>query len=417
MSAPAVEARTATLPELAERGAGMAPPPAAGHDVWRCAATGVYVVESYALVVEAAARTEEFSSRYSLSLLDPGYPAAEVEAIYRAGGCLWARTLNANDSPDHRRFRALVERIFTARKVDAIEPYVRETSAALLRAWPEGEIVDAMAAYALPLPTRVIARELGVAQSDSPRFRAWSDAAVGTLSLASTREDHLAAARAGVEFQAYFGARLDDATLRPAGSLLELVATATADAGAPPFTRAERLSLLHTLMIAGHETTAATLGEMLRRLALDATVWPELRASEAVQRRYVEEMLRLAAPAQGLFRVTTRAVVLGGVEIPARSLVSLRFAVANRDAARFEAPDDVRLDRPAVPAHLAFGTGIHHCIGAALARRELLVALQDVLAAFEALELAVPDATLRRTRSVTTRGLLALPLRARRAET
>jgi cytochrome P450 len=110
-------------------------------------------------------------------------------------------------------------------------------------------------------------------------------------------------------------------------------------------------------------------------------------------------------------------VTLGGMAIPARSLVSLRFGTANREAERFPDPDRVRLDRPAVPAHLTFGAGIHHCIGAALARRELLVALQDVLGTFASLELAVEASALRYGRSVTTRGLLALPLRARRLET
>jgi cytochrome P450 len=95
-------------------------------------------------------------------------------------------------------------------------------------------------------------------------------------------------------------------------------------------------------------------------------------------------------------------------------VLSLRFAAANRDADCFAAPEEVRFDRPPVPAHLAFGGGIHHCIGAALARRELLVALGDLLATFDTLELAVPAERLRYTRSVTTRGLVELPLRARR---
>ncbi|MCZ8132763.1 MAG: cytochrome P450 [Steroidobacteraceae bacterium] len=417
-AAPAAGCPVATFRALAERNGAPDARPDSGRPIWRCPESGVWVVESYALIVDAVNRPAEFSNKYSLSLLDADFPAAEVERIYREGGCLWARTLSANDPPDHRRFRALVERIFSGAKVAAIEPFVRETSRDLLAAWPDGADFEAMAGYAVPLPTRVIARELGVAPEDGPRFNRWSDAAVGTLSLNSTRDSHLEAARAGVEFQAYFGARLDDPRLRPTGSLIDLVARAATDADPEqglPITRAEQLGLLHTLMIAGHETTAATLGEMLRRLATAPATWDALRASEAVQKRYVEEMLRLAAPAQGLWRVTTREVELGGQVLPKRSVVSLRFAAANREAPRFPDPEAVRLDRPAVPAHLTFGAGIHHCIGAGLARRELLVALQDLLASFHALELAVPESALRYTRSVTTRGLVALPLRARRA--
>ena len=407
-----------TFRALAERNGRADARPGTGRAIWRCPETGVWVVESYALIMDAVGRPAEFSNKYSLSLLDPGFPAAEVEKIYREGGCLWARTLSANDPPDHRRFRALVERIFSGAKVNAIEPFVRETSRELLAGWPDGAEFDAMAGYAVPLPTRVIARELGVAREDGHRFNRWSDAAVGTLSLNSTRDSHLEAARAGVEFQAYFGARLDDPGLRPPGSLIDLVARTAqepdAEQGAA-ITRAEQLGLLHTLMIAGHETTAATLGEMLRRLASEPATWDALRESDGARRRYVEETLRLAAPAQGLWRITTREVELRGETIPKRSVVSLRFAAANREDARFPDPEAVRLDRPAVPAHLTFGAGIHHCIGASLARRELLVALQELVTTFRSLELAVPEAALRYTRSVTTRGLVALPLRARRA--
>ena len=107
----ACPARALTTLAAAARGSDT---PATGQALWRCPQTGVWVVESYALVTEALARPEDFSNKYSLSVLDPGYPAAEVEAIYRAGTCLWARTLSANDPPDHRRFRALVERVFSA---------------------------------------------------------------------------------------------------------------------------------------------------------------------------------------------------------------------------------------------------------------------------------------------------------------
>lgn len=400
-----------TLPELAHAPRPPGGDPRTGRALWRCPETGAYVVESHALVAEALARPEDFSNRYSLSLLDPGYPAAEVEAIYREGGCLWARTLSANDPPEHRRFRALVERVFSPAKVAAIEPYIRETGARLLADWPAGDTVDAMAAYAVPLPTTVIARELGVAAGDAARFKAWSDAAVATLSLNATREAHLHAARAGVEFQRYFAPLLADATRRPAGSLIDLVANAAREAGAG-FTLAEQLSLLHTLMIAGHETTTATLGELCLRLAQAPQAWGSLRAAESERRRWVEEVLRLAAPAQGLFRVARRDTTLGGVAIPARALLSLRFAAANRDPAAFVDADAIRLDRPSVPAHYTFGGGLHFCIGAGLARRELAVALEQLLARFERLDLAVEPAALRWSASVTTRGLLALPLRA-----
>ena len=341
--------------------------------------------------------------------------ASEVEAIYRGGGCLWARTLASNDPPDHRRFRSLVERIFTSAKVSAIESAVRALAGELLDSWPEGIAFDGISCFASPLPLRIIARELGVPEEDAGNFKRWSDAALATLSLHATADDHLGWARSGVEFQQYFGRLLDNPELQPEGSLLQLVA---AQARRPEFafSRAEQLSLLHTLMIAGHETATATLGEMLLVLAREPRWLAEMREGVQLHRRFIEEILRLAAPAQGLFRIAARDTNLGGLSIPARSVLSLRFAAANRDPGRFPEPATIRLDRPAVPPHLAFGAGIHFCIGAPLARRELLVALEQLADRFERIELAVPQESLRYTQSVTTRGLLALPIVVTRRE-
>jgi cytochrome P450 len=155
---------------------------------------------------------------------------------------------------------------------------------------------------------------------------------------------------------------------------------------------------------------------MLLVLAREPRWLAAMREEVPLRRRFIEEILRLAAPAQGLFRIARRDTSLGGVQIPARSVLSLRFAAANRDPGRFPEPEKIRLDRPTVPPHLAFGAGIHFCIGAPLARRELLVALEQLVEKFESIELAVPPDSLQYTQSVTTRGLLALPIVVARRE-
>jgi cytochrome P450 len=148
---------------------------------------------------------------------------------------------------------------------------------------------------------------------------------------------------------------------------------------------------------------------MLLLLAQQPGLAPRLRAEPALQKRFIEETLRLRAPVQGLFRITTRDREFGGVRLPARTRVCLRLGAANRDPARYPAGDTPRLDEPAAP-HLAFGAGIHHCIGAPLARRELGIALAALLARFGRFEQPVGAPPPAWSRSVMTRGLLSLPL-------
>lgn len=381
------------------------------REPWRCARTGIWVIESHSLVTDALARPGDFSSKVSLAALDAEFPAAEVEAIYRAGGYPPARTLQTNDPPAHRRFRALVERVFTPSRVEGTVPDIDAACTELLERWPADVPFEAMAGFAVPLPLRVISTQLGVPAEDFRLFKRWSDAAIQAIGLGATHDQQLEAARCGVEFQHYFAALLAEPARRPEGSLIDRVAQAAAQPDST-LTLPEQLSLLHTLMIAGHETTTSTLGSLLRMLAEQPGLAAAAHADPKLQKRLVEEALRLQAPVQGLFRITTRALQFGGVELPARSMVCLRLGAANRDPARFASGGTPDLAGPSA-AHLSFGAGIHHCIGAPLARRELGIALAALLARFTRFELAPGAGPLQYSVSVMTRALLALPLIAR----
>ena len=379
----------------------------AGDALWQCPLTRIWVVESYELVRQVLSRPADFSSKTTLAMLDAGFPAREIEAIYRDAGCGWARTLQTNDPPDHRRFRALVERVFTSSRVDAMTPFMEHAARALLADCPVDVSFDAIARVAMPLPLRVIANDLGVPEGDLPDLKRWSDAAIQSIGLGATREEHLEAARCGVEFQRYFGARLEKPLDLQPGTLIERVATAAHQAEAR-MTRAEQLSLLHQLMIAGHETTTSTLGSILLCLATRAGLMAQVRTDAGASKRLIEDVLRLHAPVQGLFRITTGDVRLGEQILPARTVLSLRLGAANRDPDRFSG--DEPLAGPPAGAHLAFGLGLHHCIGAPLARRELLAVVGAVLERFGALRLGVAPGALVYSRSVMTRGLIGLPL-------
>jgi cytochrome P450 len=245
-----------------------------------------------------------------------------------------------------------------------------------------------------------------VAQSELEALKRWSDSAISAIGLGATREEHLVAAHCGVEFQQFMLQRLRAPAELPPGMLVALVAAAGVEEG---FSEAEQLSLLHQLMIAGHETTTSTLSSALYCLATVPTLLERVSAEPTGVRRLVEDTLRLHAPVQGLFRVTTCPVSLGGYDLPSRAVLALRLASANRDPARF-ADNQLLSPTTSSAAHLSFGLGLHHCIGATLARRELQVALTAVVARFARLKLAVPTESLEYTRSLMTRSLLRLPL-------
>ncbi|MGA0000710.1 MAG: cytochrome P450 [Steroidobacteraceae bacterium] len=380
------------------------------HDVepWRCPRTQVWVVESDALVREVLSHPEHYSSKVSLSALDPGFPAAEVEAIHRAEGVRFTRTLQTNDSPDHRRFRSLVDKVFTPSRAEAIAPEIRGLCRELLSAWPGGSVFDAVAGYAMPLPLELIAQQLGVPREDHALLRSWSDAAITAIGLGATREQHLDAARQAAAFQRYFRGVLGDPLRRPEGSLIALIAAAAGEEGSR-LDEAEQLSLLHTLMIAGHETTASTLASAMLALATCEGLMDRLRGEGAPVKRFVEDVLRIHAPVQGLFRRVREPARLGGADLAVGDLLCLRLGAANRDPARHASSELSSVPMGGLN-HLSFGLGLHHCIGAALARKELVLAVEALLGRFQSLRLAVPLESLGYTRSVMTRGLIALPL-------
>lgn len=394
----------ATLQELA----GWEGPSGRGEPVWRCPRSGLWIVESDALVREVLSQPDTYSSKVSLSALDAGFPAAEVEAIHRAEGVRFTRTLQTNDPPDHRRFRALVEKVFTPRRAEEMAPAIRALCEELLAGWPEGTAFDAVAGYAMPLPLELIARQLGVPREDSALLRRWSDAAIMAIGMGASREQHLEAAHQAAQFQRYFREVLAEPGRSPEGSLIARIAAAAGEE-ASRLDEAEQLSLLHTLMIAGHETTASTLASAMLALATCEGLMERLRREGALVKRFVEDVLRIHAPVQGLFRRVREPVRLDGVDLVTGDLLCLRLGAANRDPARGSSSE-----LPEVPQgglnHLAFGLGLHHCIGAALARKELGLAIEALLARFQSLHLAVPLESLGYTRSVMTRGLIALPL-------
>ncbi len=308
------------------------------------------------------------------------------------------------DPPDHTRLRGLVSRSFTARRIAALRPRVAEIAAELLDAVPADAPFDLMERYAFPLPVQVICELLGVPAADRDRFGAWSGTLIDQSSPEATHE-------ATVQLHAYLAALIADRRAEPDDALLSAL-TRVADADGDRLSEPELVAMAMLLMIAGHETTTNLIGNAVLGLLTHPDQLALLRARPELMPRAVEEFLRFDGPVwNATYRFTTEDVELGGVTVPAASAVQLTLGSANRDEARFPDAARLRIDRDA-GGHVAFGHGIHFCLGAPLARIEGEVALSALLARFPRLELAVDPAELVYRRSTLVRGLRALPLRA-----
>jgi cytochrome P450 len=312
-----------------------------------------------------------------------------------------AHTMLASDPPRHTRLRKLVTKAFTSGAVAQLRPFIARVTEELLDRWPVGERFDFVAALAVPLPVIVICQLLGVPKKDRPDVQRWS----GEL-FAAGRPDVIDAA--SYSMADYMAGLVAAKRLDPGDSLLDRLISARE--GAERLSEEELVSLAVLLLVAGHETTTNFLGNAVLTLLQHPGELNRLRENPDDIPAALDELLRFDSPVStATFRFATEAVTLGGVDIPAGTPVLVSLGAANRDPARFPAPDLLDLDRNAA-AHLGFGHGIHRCVGAPLAKAEAEIALRAVLTRFPGIRLATTTERLdwRRTRLV--RGLAALPV-------
>ncbi|TKG70777.1 cytochrome P450 [Prauserella endophytica] len=306
----------------------------------------------------------------------------------------------------HQRWRRMVNRWFTAKRMATLRPAIEAMAERLVDDMVKsGPPADLKASVGFPLPVWVICDMLGVPASDRDRFAHWSDS---LLNLTRYTEDEVNAAQD--EFFAYLASHVAAKRERPGDDLLSELITATDSTG-------ERLSdkmLVATglgLLIAGHETTANMIGKMVAMLLADRRQWERLLADPSAVRTAVEEVLRFDAnPGLGMVRYLDEDVEIGDAALPRGTTVLCSMAAANRDEQAFEDADELDIARTPNP-HLAFGSGPHSCLGQALARTELQVVLEVLLRKLPTLELAVPAKDLRRVEGLVVGGLREVPVR------
>jgi len=315
--------------------------------------------------------------------------------------------LGTTDDPDHARHRAVLRRSFVPTNINLLEPTMKAFADELLdRMLPMGE-GDFVPMFAAPLPAMAIGELLGVRPGDRDMFHDLTT----SVAMALTGGDLVAYERARDTLGDYIDELLSEREQQRDEELPDDALTAMLHARRDgTLSPAEIRHLGHQLLIAGHETTTSLLGMMMLRLLEHPEAMRRLRDDPTLIGGAIEEALRYDSPVNGLFRTNAETCALHDVEIPERSKLQILFASANRDPAQFSDPDEFIIDRPRheVARHVAFGWGIHFCIGAPLARLEARVAFERLLARTSTIELAGSPV---RNESFVLHGLTSLPLR------
>ena len=353
--------------------------------------TGTWLITGY-----AEARAALADPRLSKHM--PGWHP-EPDSIFAA---LDLHMLNS-DPPDHERLRKLVNKAFTARRVQRLRPRITAITAGLLEDMSTRTEADLLASFAFPLPITVICELLGIPAGDRDDFRTWSATIVSNAAAPEVFQAHATA------MARYFVALLAAKRREPGDDLLSALIAARDEEDS--LSENELVSMVFLLLVAGHETTVNLIASGVLALLLNPAELARLRAEPALIGGAVEELLRYVNPVNHTtFRCAAEPVEIGGVRISRGDPVLVALSGANRDPARFGDPDRLDLGRDSA-GHLAFGHGIHYCLGAPLARLEAEIAVSALLARFGSISLAVPAESLRWRPSTLIHGLESLPVR------
>ncbi|MEJ5222031.1 MAG: cytochrome P450 [Tepidiforma sp.] len=316
----------------------------------------------------------------------------------------------SSDPPRHTRLRSLVSQAFTPRMVEQLEPRIREITRELLAPALEAGSCDLVATLAYPLPVIVIAEILGIPPEDRAKFKEWSDEAVASLGTGLQGGGRQIRAEVFEEMREYFTRMAEERRQRPRNDLLSGLVQAEQDGERLTF--ADLLQMLVLLLVAGNETTTNLISNAMLSFLDHPGELAKVEAEPARIPGAIEEVLRYNSPVQATVRRPTRDVEVRGKTIPANLPTVVWLAAANRDPAQF--PEPLRFDVKRSPnRHLAFGLGIHFCLGAPLARLEARVAYEELLGAATGFE-RTTEGMLPRVPTFIMRGVLELPIAFRR---
>jgi cytochrome P450 len=359
--------------------------------VYRDPRTGFYLITRYDDVREVLLDTERYSSqRWQTDTKAQvlGERQLRMRELYETKGWLPAPSLAGYDDPRHREIREVFTKAFRAGRIKQLDPFVEKTARELVAELAPAGACELVRALAVPLPLIVIGQQMGVPREDIWRIKAWTDAWIQRLGMMQTEEEERWSVEQEIEAQHYFQRIYERLRKQPDDTVLsDLINTRMGDR--PLNDNELHAHMMADTFVGGSETTTNAISGGVWLLCQFPEQYAKLDAEpDKYLRTFIEEVVRLESPVQGLFRVATRDIELHGVVIPKGATVNVRYAAANRDPEQFPNPDALDLERKNAATHLGFGTGVHHCLGAPLARRELHWAFSALLEGVKEIRLA-----------------------------
>ena len=361
--------------------------------VWQDPVTGFFVVSRFEDLRDVLLDTESFNNQANSNARNSvnSERAAKMKELYETKGWVPAPTLAGRDDPNHKQMRGMFNEAFRPAKIEKMEPFVESTARKLIADFIEDGHCDWMKQFAVPLPLLIIGQQMGVREDDIWQIKAWTDAWVQRLGMMQTEEEERWSVEMEIEAQNYFQKIFDRLRKEPDDTLIsELVNRVIPEWGRPLNDNELHAEMMADTFVGGSETSTNAIAYGVKLLIENPDVWGQLKSDpDKYLRTFCEEVLRLECPVQGLFRMAAKDIVIQDVKIPAGSMINVRYAAANRDEREFESPDTIDLERNKPGRHLAFGSGIHHCLGAPLARRELYWSFKVLIETMDDLRFAV----------------------------
>ena len=385
----------------------------AQQPVLRMPGTGFYVLTRYEDLRMILRDTETFSNTMDLEE-QSGDQARRLGALFNERLAVkgWAHvpTLHQSDPPEHTRYRRLLNKVFSPGRVRQMIPDVERICDQLIDSFAGRGWCDFVSEFAFPLPGIVISEQLGLAASEIGTFRRWADAMLAPAQGLLVDEDS-AIANADIEAEAqhYLADVFEARRAHPTGDLISALVAASEEEERP-LSMAELQNLLQQLITGGYITTADGITSAMWLLIDNPEQMRRVRADPSLVKPFAEEALRMLAPVQGLFRKATKDVEMHGVTIPAGSILHVRYGAANRDGEAFAAPEEFDVTREHVMRHMSFGQGPHACVGAPLARQEMVTAFERLLARLDDLRLD-PSREVERNPGLLFNSFKAMPIR------
>lgn len=359
--------------------------------VYRMPETDMYVITRYETLRQVLKDSETFSN-------DPSRAASrglqrENQAIHQdmlaARGWAHVQTLQRTDPPVHNRYRKLLDRVFTAKRVRDMAGDIEALAHSLVDRFAARGTCEFIDEFAMPLPGIIIAEQLGLDRRDVRRFKRWADAMLAMAIRVMTPDQIREVTEIELEAQHFLAGEFEKRRREPTGDLMSALVHAHG-ADEEPLSMPELQNLMHQLITGGFETTQSAIAHAVWLLVRQPELQHRLFEAPELIRDFVEESLRWESPVQGLARVTTREIELDGTRIPKNALLIVRYGAANRDPQKFACPHMFDLDRKNAGAHLAFGSGAHFCVGAMLAREEMQTAVRVLTQRLRDIRLARP---------------------------